>query len=79
MAVISDSIFQVILPSGNRAAYSVQPHHINDIPGTTLAERARCYGTQIAVQIGGQWYRPGGREPIEDVRTCALLDRVPDA
>lgn len=79
MPVINDSIFSVILPSGNRAVYSVPPHHVTDRPGTTLAERARDYGTQLAVENGGQWYKTGMRELITDARTVALLERAPDA
>jgi len=79
MSVISDSTFSVVLPSGNRAVYAVQPQHLNDRPGTTLAERARDYGTQLAVEIAGQWYKPGAKILIDDPRTIALLNRVPEA
>jgi hypothetical protein len=79
MSVLSDSIFAVTLPSGNRAIYAVQPQHVNDRPGTTLADRARDYGTQLAVQIAGQWYKPGAKILIDDLRTIALLERAPEA
>ena len=68
-----------ILPSGNRAVYSVQPQHLNDIPGTTLAERARMWGEQLAVELGGTWYKRGGKEEITDPRTIALIERCPEA
>jgi hypothetical protein len=79
MPVLSDSILAITLPSGNRAVYSVQPQHVNDRPGITLAERARDYGTQLAVQIAGQWYKPGAKILIDDPRTIALLERAPEA
>ena len=79
MAILSNSIFSVVLDSGNRAVYSVQPQHLNDIPNFTLAERARFYGEQLAVEIGGQWYKTGAKELITDPRTIALLERAPNA
>ena len=79
MPTLSDSIFNVVLPSGNRAVYSVQPQHLNDRPGTTLAERARDYGTQLAHEHDGRWYKPGGWTEITDPRTITLLERSPEA
>lgn len=80
MSTLSNSTFSVVLDdSGNRAVYSVQPQHLNDRPGSTLAERARFYGEQLAVQIDGQWYKTGAKEPIIDLRLIALLERAPNA
>lgn len=81
MAVISDSTFQVRLPSGNVAVYSVQPQHVNDSdrPGTTLAQRCLWHGTQIAHERAGHWFKPGGWEEITDLSTIALLERAPEA
>ena len=80
MPVLSDSTFAVIFPeTGNRAVYSVQPQHLNDRPGTTLSERARFYGEQLAHECRGKWYKPGGWVEITDPRTVALLERVPQA
>lgn len=80
MSILSNSTFSVVLDdSGNRAVYSVQPQHLNDIPGSTLSERARFYGEQLAVEIGGQWYKTGAKEPITDLRLIALLERAPNA
>ncbi len=76
MATISDSIFLVTLPSGNRAVYAVQPQHVNDRPGITLSERARFYGTQLAHECAGRWYQPGDWTEITDLRTIALLERA---
>jgi hypothetical protein len=65
MPTLSNSTFSVVLDdSGNRAVYSVQP---------------RFYGEQLAVKIGGQWYKTGAKELITDLRTIALLERVPSA
>ena len=72
---LSNTIFLVVLPSGNRAVYDVQPQHING-PENMLAERARDYGTQLAVEIAGQWYKPGAHTLIDDPRTIALLNRT---
>ncbi len=79
MPVINESLFSVILPSGNRAIYSVQPHHLIDRPGSTLTQRAIEYGQQIAHEKAGHWYRPGAWVEITDARTLALIDRCPDA
>jgi hypothetical protein len=79
MPTLSNSTFSVVLDTGNRAVYSVQPQHVNERPGTTLAERARFYGEQLAVEIGGQWYKTGAKELITDLRLVALLERVPSA
>lgn len=80
MSILSNSTFSVVLDnSGNRAVYSVQPQHLIDRPGSTLAERARFYGEQLAVEIDGQWYKRGAKELITDLRTIALLERAPKA
>lgn len=77
--ILSNSTFSVLTEHGNTIVYSLQPQHLNDIPGTELAERCRLYGHQLAVFHAGQWFKPGMREPITDVRTVALLERVPAA
>lgn len=77
MPVISDSLFMVRLPSGNRAVYSVQPHHLIERPGSTLTERAIEHGQQIAHEAEGRWYRPGGWPEITDARTLTLIERNP--
>jgi hypothetical protein len=80
MPVISDTLLLVTLSSGARALYSVQPQHMNrQHYGATLNQSAIEYGTQIAVQCNGQWYKPGLREPITDHRTIALIERSPEA
>ena len=81
MPVLSDSIFAVTQPTGHRSVYSVPPHHVNDRPGTTLAERARDYGTLLATQFGANWYRPtaAGMKLIDDNRTITLLERATEA
>lgn len=79
MPVISDSIFLVRLPSGHRAVYAVQPHHLIERPGSTLTQRAIDYGQQLAHEHDGRWYRPGGLEEITDVKTLALIERCPEA
>jgi len=77
MPVINESMFMVVLPSGNKAIYSVQPHHLIDRPGSTLSQRAIEYGEQIAHENGGKWYRRGGWIEITDNRTLALIERCP--
>lgn len=79
MPTLSNSIFSVVLNSGNRAVYSVQPQHVNNRSDMTLNERARFYGEQLACEIEGQWYKSGAKEPITDLRTIALLERAPSA
>jgi hypothetical protein len=78
MPTISETLFSVVLPSGDRAIYSVQPQHLNDYPGSTLRQRAIEHGSPIAHEKKGRWYRPGGEE-ITDIRTLALIERCPDA
>jgi len=76
--ILSDTCFLVVLPSGARAVYAVQPQHLNPLNGVSLNERAHNYGKQLAVENGGQWYTAGMREIITDARTVALLERCPD-
>jgi hypothetical protein len=73
--IIGDSLFNVCLPSGNRAVYSVQPQHIprDDIPESYSWPIQ--YGKQIAVEFNGTWY--DGKNQITDLKTIALLERVP--
>ena len=73
--IIGDSLFNVRLPSGNRAVYSVQPQHIprDDIPESL--NWPIQYGKQIAVEFNGTWHE--GNKEITDLKTIALLERVP--
>ena len=73
------TLLRVTLPSGNPAVYEVQPQHLNEQPGTTLAERARWFGRQVAVRLDGNWYRTGRLDRIEDPRTVALLENCTEA
>lgn len=68
MAILSDSTFIVTQADGNRAVYSLQPQHLNDIPGTTLAERVLKHGRALAVEIDGRWHKQFRR-----------LDTAPDS
>jgi hypothetical protein len=76
--ILSDSTFLVITEHG-KIVYSVQPQHLNERPGSTLRERCIMWGSQLAVFNNGQWYKPGMREQIDNIRTIALLERVPMA
>jgi hypothetical protein len=73
--IIGESLFNVVLPSGNRAVYSVQPQHIprDDIPESF--NWPILYGKQIAVEFDGTWH--DGKNQITDLKTIALLERVP--
>jgi hypothetical protein len=73
--IIGESLFNVCLPSGNRAVYSVQPQHIprDDIPESF--NWPILYGKQIAVEFDGTWH--DGKNKITDLKTIALLERVP--
>ena len=73
---MTNSLLQVVLPSGNRAVYEVQPQHLNEVIGLTLAERARCYGTQLAHELDGRWYKAGGWEEVTDPRLLKLLENM---
>lgn len=93
MPVLSDHTFLVTLPSGNRAVYSVQPQHVNEpvsdrLPelragalgaNGSLADRCIRHGAQLAHEKDGHWFKPGGWNEITDIRTIALLERVPQA
>jgi hypothetical protein len=77
MSVLSNSILNVRLPSGNRAVYEVQPQHMNlQHWGASLNQTALEYGCQLAHEKDGQWFKPGGWEEITDRRTVALLERA---
>ena len=73
--IIGDSLFNVCLPSGNRAVYSVQPQHV---PRDNIPESFNwpiLYGKQIAVEFNGTWH--DGKNQITDLKIIALLERVP--
>lgn len=74
--MLSNATIAAQLPSGNIAVYDVQPQHLNDLPGTTLGERARFFGQQIAVKIGNEWFHSGLKEKITDNRTVSLLENL---
>jgi len=76
---LSPTCFLVTLPSANKAVYEVQPQHINDIPGSTLNERAIMHGRQIAHELDGRWYRPDGWTEVTDLKLIALFERCPEA
>ncbi len=76
---MSNSILQVVLPSGNRAVYEVQPQHLNEIIGLTLADRARAFGKQLAHEHEGRWYKSGGWEEITDQKLIKLLGQAKEA
>jgi hypothetical protein len=80
MPVISDTSLLVILPSGSRAVYLVQPQHLNPTASNvTQNENAYMYGRQVAVEVNGAWFRPGLSDEITDLKTLALIDRAPQA
>lgn len=71
MPYIGRHHFLITLPSGNQAVYEVQPQHVNH------PELAMGFGKQVAHRKDGQWYKSGGWEEITDLKTIALLERVP--
>jgi hypothetical protein len=80
MPVIGDTLLTVVLPSGNRALYSVGPQYVTpSASNVTQNENAYMYGRQIAVELDGDWYRSGLSEKITDLKTLALIDRAPQA
>lgn len=80
MPVLSETILLARLPSGARAVYSLQPQHLNPKPGAwSLNQSAIEHGRQLAHQLDGRWFNPGGWQEITDIRTIALLERAPSA
>ena len=77
--ILSDSTFAVKTQHNNVIVYSLQPQHLNDTPNTSLRERCMMYGEQLAVCHQGEWFKVGMRDPITDLRTIALLERVSEA
>jgi hypothetical protein len=75
--ILSDSIFALIEANGDASVYSVQPQHLNDYPGSTLAARVREHGRLIASKTDGRWHRQG--QEVTDNRTISLLERTPTA
>lgn len=77
---LSNTILKVVLPSGHRAVYEVQPQHINlQHWGATLNQSAIEHGTQLAHQHGKSWYKRGGWDEITDPKTLKLLEAAPEA
>lgn len=69
------SVFMTVrLVSGNLAVYEVQPQHVPrpDIPQSKHWPRE--YGRQIAHELNGKWYRPGGWVEINDPKAVELLE-----
>jgi len=80
MPLLSDTALLVVLPSGARAVYLVQPQHLSPAaPNVTQNENAYMYGEQVAVEHNGAWFRSGLREEITDLQTLALIERAPQA
>lgn len=75
----NETLLSVLLPSGNQAIYSVQPHILIERPGSTLNQRVIDYGEQLAHSLEGHWYLPGGWVEITDKKTIGLIDRCPHA
>ena len=74
---ISNTLLNVVLPSGNRAVYEVQPQHVPREGIAQSLEWPRMYGRQIAVYADGKWYQPGGSwEPITDAEKVSALDSI---
>ena len=72
---LSSVHLRVLLPSGNWACYKVQPQHLprKEIPGSE--DWPRKYGQQIAHALDGDWFYPGGWEPVPEhivdaIRKC---------
>ena len=77
---LSNSLVLVRMQQGQRALYSVQPQHMNlQHFGSTLNADAQAYGEQIAHELDGKWYKPGGWIEITDHRTIALIERSMEA
>jgi hypothetical protein len=90
MTVIKDHTFQVHLPSGNLAVYTIQPQHVSPaqrdfLPelragslgaNGSLADRCIRHGEQLAHEKDGRWYKPGGWEEITDARSLARLENA---
>jgi hypothetical protein len=76
---LSPILVVVPLPSGLRGLYEVQPQHV---PRAGIPESLRwpveC-GRQIAhTDPSGFWCKPGSWDSIDDRRTLALIERVPE-
>ena len=71
------NLINVVLPSGNRAIYDVQPQHmpLDSIPESY--QWPSMYGVQKFVRIGGDWYRTGQlTEKITDPTVLAAIGDV---
>lgn len=76
---LSNVNFMVNLDSGNKAVYSVAPHHVHVEGVDDSCRWPVMYGRQIAHEKDGVWYAPGGWEEILDQRMISLLERCPEA
>lgn len=79
MPVLTASIFQVTLPTGNKAVYGLPPDKAQPLPGTTMSQQCLLFGTQLAHHFNGRWFKPKGWIEITDPQRVALLERVPAA
>ena len=77
---LSSTLLRVTLPSGNAAVYEVQPQHMNlQHWGASLNQSAIEFGRQLAHELDGRWFKPGGWDEITDPRTIELLEQCADA
>jgi len=74
---LSNTILLVTLDSGNAALYELQPQHLNRqhcVVGPiatrpeSLREIALAYGRQLAHELNGAWFKPGGWVPLPDFK-----------
>lgn len=67
----------IILVTGNKAVYEVSPQHMTEKLGMRRRTYIRQYAPQVAHELNGVWYAPGGWTKIDDPKTVALLERCP--
>lgn len=82
---LSNTIILVTLNSGNAALYEVQPQHLNlqdrfvgpaATEPASLRDVALMFGRQLAHELNGVWFQPGGWTPIPDFKPAAGVPRA---
>lgn len=80
MPCMSSPLVIVLLPSGNRALYRVQPQHVPREGVPASFDWPRSFGRHMGTQFDGKWHARdahGAMVPL-DGYTESLIERCPE-
>lgn len=71
---MSTQVIAIRLSTGNKAVYEVMPQHVPREGVLESRQWPQNYGVQLAHELNGKWYKPGGWKEITDQETIDLLN-----